>query len=197
MRWILVLLPLALLACDVKLVETMDFSNVRTKDLPQGWIASQSGKKNVGIWEVDEKKRVAIIRPRGYTASNRNLFFTNRYFFQNGGVEATIYLNGDGGVIFRAKNRKNYYDVRITKNKILVERVKDGKVELVTQKKISLDPSQPHRLKVIYCDRDLEIFLDDKPIWSLKGILEPSTGGVGVVATGQSKTKFDNIKIYR
>ncbi|MRI58649.1 MAG: hypothetical protein C6H99_03975 [Epsilonproteobacteria bacterium] len=192
MKKLLLLIPFMLMAkCDVVKVVTEDFDSVRVGEVPFGWVASQTNKKSPAIWEVDKHKRLVILRPRGYRSKERNIFFTKDYYFRDGSVAADVMPGPDGGVIFRARDRKDYYDVRIQQGQLIVEKVQDGKIEELGRFKIA--KKDRYRLKVSYCGDKATIYLDGKEVGRID--IEPMEGGVGVCASGQSKAVFDNIRI--
>lgn len=172
----------------------MDFESVRVGELPAGWFVSQTGKKSTGLWEVDGKKRLAILYPRGYTQNQRNLFVTKNVYFSQGSVAATIWPKKDGGVLFWFKDRKHYYDVRLDGDNLVLERVANGQIEPLATKRVDLAPKSSHRLKVVFCDGVAQVWLDGGKVLAKK--LTPfSKGGAGVVASGKSESLFDDIVI--
>ncbi|BCD61804.1 hypothetical protein NitYY0826_C0667 [Nitratiruptor sp. YY08-26] len=182
--------------CDhFQKVVKMDFVNVQKGELPFGWIVSCSGKSFPGIWEVDEKKRLFIKYPRGNRVDEKNIFFTKDEYFTNGVCQAKILSKKNAGILFRARDRKNYYAVSIDfeNNKLIVEEVENKKPKLLLEKKLSLS-SKPKVLKVAYCGDSATIFIDDKEIAKLTN-LKKRAGGVGVVASGSSQAVFDDIVI--
>lgn len=192
MKKLLLLIPFVLLAkCDVAKVVVQDFDGVRAGSVPFGWVASQTNKKSPAIWEVDGQKRLVIVRPRGYLKRERNIFFTKDYYFGDGAISADVMPNPDGGVIFRARDRKNYYAARIDGQSLIVEKVQNGHIEEI--KRFSIPKKDRYRLKVLYCGDKATIYLDGKVLGSVR--VEPMQGGVGVCASGQSRAAFDNIRI--
>ncbi len=172
----------------------MDFGSVRVGELPAGWFVSQTGKKSAAIWEVDGQKRLAILYPRGYTSKERNLFVTKNVYFSQGGIAATIWPKKDGGVLFWFKDRKDYYDVRLDGDSLVLERIVGGQIEPLIQKRIVLDSKPSHRLKVDFCNGVVQVWLDGSKVLAKK-VTKFLRGGAGVVASGKSKSLFDDIVI--
>lgn len=172
----------------------MDFDSVRVGELPAGWFVSQTGKKSAAIWEVDGQKRLAILYPRGYTSKERNLFVTKDLYFSKGSVAATIWPKSDAGVLFWFKDRKDYYDVRLDGDRIVVEKIADGQIEPLIHKRVPLDPKPSHRLEVDFCSDRIVVWLDGRKVLAKK-ISKFLQGGAGVIASGKSKSLFDDIVI--
>ena len=188
MKRLLLLLPLMLLA---EQNITQNFDSVRVGEVPFGWMASQTNKKSPAIWEVDKQKRLVIIAPRGYREQERNLFFTKNYYFIDGAVAIDVMPSPDGGVIFRAHDRKDYYDVRIDKNRLIVEAVQKGNIKKLAS--FPIPKKSRYRLKVEYKNKTAKIYLDGELVGEVE--VSPMQGGVGVCASGSSRAKFDNITI--
>ncbi len=172
----------------------MDFERVGVGDLPAGWFVSQTGKKSAAFWAVDAHKRLAILRPRGYTKNQRNLFVTKEFYFSKGSVAATIWPKGDGGVLFWFRDRKNYYDVRLDGDTLVLERIVGGHIEPLIKKRVVLGSKLLHRLKVEFCSDQIVVWLDGRKVLAQK-IAKFLRGGAGVVASGKSKSLFDDIVI--
>ncbi len=172
----------------------MDFDSVPAGDLPAGWFVSQTGKKSTAFWAVDAHKRLAIFRPRGYTKNQRNLFVTKEPYFSKGSVVATIWPKGDGGVLFWFEDRKNYYDVRLEGDSLVLERIVGGQIEPLIKKRVALAPKPFYRLKVDFCSDQIAVWLDGHKVLA-KRIPKFLRGGAGVVASGKSKSLFDDIVI--
>ncbi len=176
-------------------VVKIDFSSVSTGELPSGWIVSSSGKSFPAIWEVNEKKQLYIRYPRGSQESEKNIFFTKDYYFRDGAMGAKLWSKEDAGIIFRARDRKNYYAVLLdfAKKRLLVEEVENKKPKKLLVEKIALT-TKPQELRVLFCDGEAKIFLNQKEVAKLSH-LKKRAGGVGVIASGSSQAFFDNLVI--
>ncbi len=174
---------------------TMNFDAVARGELPVGWIVSCSGKSFPGIWEVNDKKQLYIKYPRANRFEEKNIFFTKDYYFTNGSCEAKLLGKSNGGVIFRARDRKNYYAVTLDfkHNELIAEEIENKKAHEILRKPLKL-ANKPTRLKVAFCNDEAIIYLDGKRVAQLTH-LKKRAGGVGVVASGGSQAVFDDILI--
>ena len=197
-RVVLAVLPFIVYASCThpKIHAKMDFGSVCKGDLPCGWIVSATNKHFPAIWEVNEKKQLFIKYPRGHRANELNIFFTKDYYFKNGSIEAKIVSKKDAGVIFRARDRKNYVAVLLdfAKKRLLVERIKNKKITKLYEKPITLKGGVED-LKVRFCNDSIQIYLNGERIASLKDAALLGKGGVGVIATGDAQAVFDDITI--
>ncbi|BCD68443.1 hypothetical protein [Nitratiruptor sp. YY09-18] len=199
MRYILgMLIATLMLFADcthAKKVIKVDFKHVTKGELPVGWIVSCSGKSFPGIWEVNGKKQLFVKYPRGSKFEQKNLFFTNQYYFTNGSCQTILSSKENAGVIFRARDRKNYYAVSIDfKNrKLIVEEIKNKEPKILLSKKLP-NNIHPHSLKVAFCNDKATIFLDNREVAKLFH-LKVRPGGVGVISSGKSQAYYDDIVI--
>ncbi|BCD59851.1 MULTISPECIES: hypothetical protein [unclassified Nitratiruptor] len=194
--YVVLLASLLFAKCDhFQKVVKVDFDNVRKGEIPVGWIVSCSGKSFPGIWEVDENKRLFIKYPRGNKAHEKNIFFTKDAYFTNGICQAKLLSKKNAGVVFRARDRKNYYAVSIDfkHKKLIVEEVENKKPKLLLTKDLTFN-TPPKILQVAYCNDNATIYIDNKEIAKLSH-LKKRAGGVGVMASGNSQAFFDDIVI--
>jgi len=177
-----------------------NFNSTKAKEIPSGWIMSSTGRKSLGIWEVTKDKSVLLKYPRGSQKNQFNLLYTKELYFKNGYIEAKIdSVDGhekNGGIVFRLRDRKNYYMVLLDfiKKELSFFVVKNGKVKKIFHKKVDLKNGW-NILKASFCDKDIKIYLNEKESFFIKNDQISHKGGAGIVTMGDSKSAFDDIKI--
>ena len=188
--------------CD-KVVASLyqDFESTKIGDIPFGWMMSSTGQKSLGIWEVVEGKSVYMKYPRGSFGEQFNILYTKDLYFKNGVVQTKIRAykgreNRGGGVVWRLKDRKDYYFVLIDflKKTLFVSFVKNGKIKNIVEKDIKLKKGW-NILKVKFCDENIDIFLNNKNVVNIKDKSIIHSGGAGIITKADAKTFFDEIKI--
>ncbi|NKB81764.1 MAG: hypothetical protein GKS05_07755 [Nitrospirales bacterium] len=108
-------------------------------------------------------------------------------------------MPGSGGVIFAAKDEKNFYGVLFDPQAKLMQaiRVLDGKISVMAEENFEPEDVDWHLLRIqrrTIVSRDfVNIHLDHHRILSVSGS-ELQSGSVGVVTTGQSPYAFDNLR---
>ncbi|BAF69665.1 family 16 glycoside hydrolase [Nitratiruptor sp. SB155-2] len=199
---VLIYAAMALAQCShFTKVHTADFASIKIGDVPFGWIESQTNKKMTGHWGVNKEGCLCLLYPRGMNEKEKNLFFTKDHYFKNGEVSVRMKpIEGrvlDGGVIFRAKDRKNYYAVRIdfSHQKLIVELIDRKTPKVIYEKKIVANPNQWHRVRVRFCGKNVIVWFDGKKVLQKEILQKDLLGGVGVIASGDSQIKFDDIEI--
>ncbi len=128
-------------------------------------------------------------------AFRRGEYVNKDYYIKDGSIAAKIEAAKDAGVLFRARDRKHFLSATIdfANKKLLVLRVDGKKVTKLLEKGVALSKDWL-ALKVVFCGREIAVWLDGKRIATIKD-MHPIRGGVGVVAFGDAKAKFDDIVI--
>lgn len=185
----------------IKIKLFQDFESTKIGDIPQGWMMGSTNQKSLGIWEVVEGKNVYMRYPRGSRGEQYNLLYTKDVYFLNGICEAKIKAsegreNRGGGIVWRLRDRKNYYMAIIDplKNEFSIKAVIDGKTKEILKKNIDFDEDW-QTLKVIFCKNSIKVFLNKKLIADIKDDSITHRGGAGILTKADAKTFFDDVKI--
>jgi hypothetical protein len=159
-------------------------------------------------WEIINKefngrptKALALLKPNHTSESTFNLAWTNNTF-RNGTLEVDfIALSGKvdqgGGVIWRAKDKDNYYIARYNplEDNFRVYVVIDGDRKMLGSERVSLDEKAWHNLRVRHVKNKIEGFLDGKKLLDVEDKTLPESGGIGLWTKSDAATAFDNLKV--
>ena len=185
----------------VKEVKIEKFDSTDIGAIPFGWMMGSTGQKSLGIWEVVDGKMVHMRYPRGSRGEQYNLLYTKDLYFLNGTVEAKIKPDVGredkvGGVVWRLRDRKNYYmaNIDFLSKKLNILKVVKSKIEKIYEKDIDIKNGW-NRLRVKFCDKLIEVYINDKLVAKIEDNSINTPGGAGIVTKGNSKTFFDDIKI--
>ena len=204
-KWVLLIMTVSLLFAseckEVKEVLKQDFESTKIGDIPEGWMMGATGQKSLGIWEVVEGKSVYMRYPRGSSGEQFNLLYTKDVYFLNGAIEAKIKAdkgreNQGGAIIWRMRDRKNYYMAMIDplNKEFMIKVLKNGESKKIYSKKIDLKDGW-QRLRVVFCFDLIEVFLNGKKIADIKDSTITHSGGAGILTKADAKTFFDEIEI--
>lgn len=190
----------------------LTFEEHAVDGLPPGWRIE--GTKQVGplaTWKVvvDETAPsrtnvLALTSPNHDSGSTFNLCWTDDIRLQHGAVEVrfkSVGGEGDqgGGVLWRAKDKDNYYVCRANpvEGNFRVYCVKDGERKQLGTAKIELADGEWHRLRIETEGNRIVCALDGKDLLDVSDATFPDEGGVGVWTKGDAATRFDDFTIQR
>jgi len=208
----LVILPLALLASQNAKHKSfkLDFENVPLGKLPAGWKVEATNPRDVlATWQVIEdttapsgSKVLALTDASHSFGSTFNLCWTNKISFLNGEISVKFKANTGredqgGGVIWRAKDRNNYYIARFNplEDNFRIYYVKDGLRRMLTSARVHLPAHVWHSMKITVNGQLFEGYLNGKKLLSVKSNVFNEAGGVGLWTKADAATSFDDFQV--
>ncbi len=187
------------------------FDNLLPGTLPPGWRidATNPGGK-LAEWKV-AKDEQALSKPNVLTVTKINdtssavfnLCWTSAILFQDGSVEVSIRANTGkedqgGGVIWRAKDGKNYYIARYNplESNFRIYYVKDGnRKQLASASGITIPAGQWFRFKIVHHGNRIAGYLEDKRYLEVSDETFLEAGGVGFWTKADAASSFDNLVV--
>jgi hypothetical protein len=102
-----------------------------------------------------------------------------------------------GGVIWRAKDRNNYYIARFNplEDNFRLYYVKNGVRRMLASAHIALKAHVWHSMKIIVHGDKFEGYLNGKKLLSVSSHVFNEAGGVGLWTKADAATSFDNFKV--
>jgi len=190
-------------------VITENFENVSIGAIPKGWkIENTNLKGELPEWKTIKDKSapsgekvLCLADTKKSSGSSFNLCWTKNIAFDNGTVEVDIKaVNGEedqgGGVIWRAKDKNNYYVVRFNplEDNFRIYYVKNGKRKKIKSANVKLPKNKWFNVKIVQNDNKYECYLNGKKLIegcddNIKG-----KGGVGIWTKADAASLFDNFK---
>jgi hypothetical protein len=190
------------------IAETVDFNNAKPGELPPHWIGTQTGKGEAK-WNIEEDLD-APGKPRVLKQSGQAAFpvcIKDDVRLQNGYVEVRFKpISGKedqaGGVIWRVKDKDNYYVCRANalEDNVVLYKMVGGKrsvLEIVGRKggygvKEPVAGAQWHTLRVDFKDHTFKVTFDGKHLFDVQDNTLTEPGNVGVWTKADSVTLFDD-----
>jgi hypothetical protein len=190
------------------IAETVDFNNAKPGKLPPHWIGTQTGKGEAK-WNI-EKDLDAPSKPCVLKQSGQAAFpvcIKDDVRLQNGYVEVRFKpISGKedqaGGVIWRVKDKDNYYVCRANalEDNVVLYKMVGGKrsvLEIVGRKggygvKEPVAGAQWHTLRVDFKDHTFKVTFDGKHLFDVQDNTLTEPGNVGVWTKADSVTLFDD-----
>ncbi len=187
-----------------------DFENVPVGQIPEGWkIEVTNPKGPLPVWKVMEdstapsgKKVLALVDTKKSFGNAYNLCWTPEIPFMNGEISVNFKANSGredegGGIIWRAKDRNNYYIARFNplEDNFRLYYVKNGVRRMLASAHIALKAHLWHSMKIIVHGDKFEGYLNGKKLLSVSSQVFNETGGVGLWTKADAATSFDNFKV--
>ena len=190
------------------LAETVNFDNAQAGQLPPHWAGTQTGKGEAK-WSV-EKDDSAPSAPNVLKQSGEATYpvcIKEDTQLQDGFVEVKFKpLSGKedqaGGVIWRVKDKDNYYVCRpnaLEDNVVLYKTVagKRSALDIVGRQggygvKEKVAPAQWHTLRVEFQGSRFKVIFDGKHLFSAEDNTFTESGKIGVWTKADSVTLFDD-----
>jgi len=99
-----------------------------------------------------------------------------------------------GGIIWRAKDKENYYIARFNplENNFRLYYVRDGARKTLASTRIALTAGKWHSMKIVQHGDSFEAYLDGKKLLEGSDNLFSDAGGVGLWTKADAVTSFDN-----
>lgn len=196
------------LATNIAFAETVNFDDLKTGAPPPGWTATQTGKGEAKWTVVADGS--APSKPNVLEQSGEATYpvcFKNDTSLKDGFVEVKFKpVSGKedqaGGVIWRCKDKDNYYIARANAaedNVVLYKTVKGKRSSLdivgrkggygVNEKVAS---GKWHTLRVEFAGSRFKLFFDGKHLFDVEDSTFIEAGQVGVWTKADSVTLFDD-----
>jgi hypothetical protein len=192
-------------------VQTWDFDQIEVGKLPEGWKVEATGQKAATAkWQV-QRDEGAPLGPGvlELTATNHsesgvfNLCWTSAVEFREGDIAVflrarTGKIDQGGGVIWRVRDRDNYYISRYNplEQNVGIYYVKDGKRTMLAYSGKLVLADGWHLFKVRHRGDRIQAFLDgDLKLMAHAGDHIPDAGGVGLWTKADAASTFDNFTV--
>ena len=187
-----------------------DFENVEPGKIPEGWKVEGTNQRGpLATWKVMKdpsapsgEKVLAMAQPNHTSGSTFNLCWTPKVSFLNGEIEVLFKANTGnedqgGGVIWRAKDKDNYYIARFNplEDNFRIYTVHNGNRRTLVSAKIALPAGKWHTLKIVQQDNHFEGYLNGKKLLDGENDLFPNAGGIGLWTKADAVTSFDNLTV--
>ena len=188
------------MAVNAAIAETENFDNVKPGALPAGWAAGVTGSGEPR-WAV-EADRTAPSAPHVLKQSGRGTFpwcVKQGATLADGFVEVKFkpLLGREdqaGGVVWRWKDRDNYYVARANalENNVSLYYTEKGRRNTLRYVDAPVAANAWHTLRVEFSGKRIRVELDGKAYIELEDGHITGTGAVGVWTKADSVTAFDD-----
>jgi hypothetical protein len=182
------------------MAETINFDNDPPGTVPSGWSAGVTGHGSPR-WAVEEDP-TAPSKPHVLKQSGSGSFpfcVLQRSSLADGYVEVKFKpLAGKedqaGGVVWRFKNRDNYYVARANalENNVSLYYTENGNRRTIKYVDAPVAPNTWHTLRVEFSGQAIKVMLDGKAYMDLEDGHVGGAGAVGVWTKADSVTAFDD-----
>jgi hypothetical protein len=189
---------------------TIDFENVPIGQIPDGWqVEATNPKGKLAVWKVTEDstapsghKVLTLVDASHSFGNTYNLCWTKNISFLNGIISVKFKANSGredegGGVIWRAKDRNNYYIARFNplENNFRIYYVKNGVRRMLASARIALKAHRWHSMKIVVNGNRFEGYLNGKKLLSTTCKVFNKAGGVGLWTKADAATSFDDFQV--
>jgi len=186
------------------------FDDVKTDQLPAGWKVEATNKKGpLATWKVIEdttapsgNKVLAMVSPNHDFGGTFNLCWTNDIEFLNGEISVKFKANtGEedegGGVIWRAKDKGNYYISRFNplENNFRIYYIKDEARKILASARVKLPAKKWYELKIVQNGKHITGYLNGNKYLEVDDDMFMNSGGVGLWTKADAVTSFDNFEV--
>lgn len=200
------LLPAIALAAAPK---KWDFADAKVGSVPKGWVAGVTGSKEgtAPRWEViaDGERNVLAQLESGGARGDFPVCLKRGSSLKDGTVSIRCKpisgkVDQAGGVVFRAKNKDNFYIARANalENNVSIYVTRDGKRKTIKYwENVEVALGKWHELKVEVKGFTFKVSLDGKPVGEItdtKGAFADA-GMVGFWTKADSVTYFDSLAV--
>jgi hypothetical protein len=217
MKSLTIILMLACAVCLVTLPimaqenETkISFDNLQPGALPDGWkIEATNAGENLAVWQVvadqtapSGKNVLALTDVKGNYGSTYNLCWTPKVSFVDGKIEVKFKANTGkedqgGGVIWRAKDKDNYYIARMNplEDNFRIYFMKNGNRKMLASATIKVPTGEWHKLEITHFGNKITGFIDGKKLIELEDDTFTQAGGVGLWTKADAASSFDDLSL--
>ena len=188
------------LSREIAMAETINFDQEKTGALPAGWKSGVTGRGSPK-WTV-EKDDTAPSPPNVLQQSGSGTFpwcVKSDASIENGSVEVKFKpISGKddaaGGVVWRWKDRDNYYVARANalEDNVSLYHTTNGRRNTIKYVDAPVAKNQWHTLKVEFAGKSIRVALDGKVYISQEDDHISGPGAVGVWTKADSVTAFDD-----
>jgi len=188
------------IATGIAVAETVNFDDMKTGAPPPGWTATQTGS-GTAKWAV-EKDNSAPSKPNVLKQSGQATFpvcLKDDTNLKDGSVEVKFKpISGKedqaGGVIWRAKDSKNYYIARANalENNVTIYHTINAKRTEKKRTKTTVASNKWHTLRVDFQGNHFTVTFDGQKAIEWDDDTFKEAGKVGVWTKADSVTLFDD-----
>jgi hypothetical protein len=181
---------------------THTFDDLKKGQTIEGWDQGFYGAKGSPLWTIDLDE-TAPSKPHVLKQTGKATYgwlVKKDSDLENGFIEADVKVSSgkedpEVGLVWRHKDGKNYYYVRINamEENVVFYRMNKGKKEVVKEADIKVGFNNWHHLKVQFKNDQVDIFLDQKPIISTRDSIISGKGRAGLFTTADTIGFFDNV----
>lgn len=191
-------------------VTRLDFDDVPIGTLPKDWKIDETNRDGpIAVWRVTPEGgahsgRCMLLLAEKRTAADTtfNLCWNDRLRFGDGTIEVALQartgkMDRGGGVMWRAKDARNYYVCRwnpLEKN-VRAYVVKDSQHAQLASAPIDGDPRAWHTLRVEHVGAHVTCSFDSAKIFAFDDTSLPEAGGVGVWTKSDAASAFDDFVV--
>ena len=187
-----------------------DFEDIASGGLPDGWKVEATNQKGpLASWQAvtdatapSGKQVLALTRIDHPFGGTFNLCWTDEVPFLDGRVSVRFKaVKGEedqgGGVIWRARDRENYYIARFNplENNFRIYYVRDGARKTLASTRVSLPAGQWHTLEILQQGNHFEGYLNGEKLLEGSNDLFTAPGGVGLWTKADAVTSFDDFSV--
>ncbi len=188
----------------------LNFETISAGKIPAGWKVEATNQRGpLATWQVvcdttapSGSQALSLTSPNHIFGGTFNLCWTERVRFLNGAITVHFKANSGeedqgGGVIWRAKDRDNYYIARYNplENNFRIYYVKDGARRLLASARLKLPAHIWHTMKIVQRGKNIEGYLNGKKYLAVKDDTFDEAGGAGLWTKADAATSFDDFKI--
>ena len=190
--------------------QQISFEKGKVGELPPGWKSGVTGKGGTeSVWKIAEDKSAPVgTKVLFQTSKNPSQTF-NVCLNEEGGkhkdVDITVAVKavdgkGDqgGGIIWRAKDKDNFYVVRINpieKNFWLYKNVKGTRASIKKSDVAVGETGKWHIIRVVHTDNKIQCYFDGKLLIDLTDDEYAEAGYVGLWTKADAQTYFADLQI--
>jgi hypothetical protein len=182
------------------LADTTTFDNLKTGAPPLGWTATQTGT-GTAKWEIvaddSAPSKPNVLKQSG--EATYPVCIKDDTSFKDGFVEVKFKANSGkddqaGGVIWRCKDKDNYYVARANalEDNVTIYHTVKGKRSEKKRISIKVASNQWHTLRVDFKENFFVVTFDGKKAFTWKDDTFKDAGKVGVWTKADSTTLFDD-----
>jgi len=186
------------------------FDEVAVGKIPANWKVQATNQRGpLATWQVVEdsiapsgKNVLALLRPNHTFGGTFNLCWTDRIQFLNGTITVHFKANSGeedegGGVIWRAKDKDNYYISRYNplEDNFRIYYVKDGARRMLASARLKLPVHVWHTMKIVQNANKISGYLNGKKLLEVEDNTFPESGGVGLWTKADAATSFDGFSV--
>jgi len=187
-----------------------NFDDLPVGTLPTDWTVEATNPKGpLATWKIVKDSTapsgdqvLALTRPNHTFGGTFNLCWTNAVSFLDGEIQVRFKaVKGEedqgGGVIWRVKDKDNYYIARFNplENNFRLYSVHDGARRMLADARVALAAGAWHTLKIVQQDARFEGHLDGKKLLEGTNGLFTKPGGVGLWTKADAVTSFDDLSV--